>query len=129
MESDQAPLPKTIATFYAYLLTSPTTLVVQLTPLVERGMAKADPYLPPLANNQAPVLFDNGDWAVKVRSTRQETRRREGCVLTELEISGVGASENQKKTIRHLYFGGWPDKGVPTGKEGTAELLRCVRRA
>lgn len=106
----QAPLPSTVPTFYRFLLTSDVTTVVQLTGFIERGIQKAEPYLP---TSSAPVLSlpIPGSDPLTVRWLGSERRPDSGCEVTEIELSLAGG---QTKRVTHLWFMGWPDKGVPT---------------
>jgi protein tyrosine phosphatase len=126
----QAPLPSTIPTFYSLLLppastpdtsTSTPNIVIQLTSLIERGILKAHPYLP---TRSSPLLFFSPSFSV--RYVEEEHHEAEGCVVTDLELTWQvkGQGGEQKKRIRHLFFGSWPDKGVPTGRDATGTLVR-----
>ena len=55
---------------------------------------------------------------LSVLHLQQETRADEGCEVTEIEISD---HQGRTKRIQHLFYKGWPDKGVPTQ---TDELTR-----
>lgn len=108
--NSQAPLPSTLPSFYTFLLTSPSLgLVVQLTNFIERGIQKAEPYLPTASS---PVMKFPGAEGLEVKWLRTEKRPQEGCEVTDLEISSEGGKT--KKVVKHLWFQGWPDKGVPS---------------
>jgi len=48
---------------------------------------------------------------MEVKWLGTEKRQEEGCEVTDIEISSDGGKV--KKVVRHLWFQGWPDKGVP----------------
>ncbi|CDZ98348.1 Protein tyrosine phosphatase, contains fn3 domain [Phaffia rhodozyma] len=121
-----APLPNTVASFYTFLLTSNTQTIVQLTGLVESGVLKADPYVP---SDSSPVSFPDATLPgsiIEVRRVNVEKYHAEtDCYITELEIQGRGSV----KLVKHLFFGGWPDRGVPTGEDSTMRLIDFIKLA
>ncbi|KAL7416685.1 protein-tyrosine phosphatase-like protein [Mrakia frigida] len=120
--ASQAPLPSTLPSFYTFLLTSPSLgLVVQLTNFIERGIQKAEPYLPTASS---PVMKFPGAEGLEVKWLRTEKRPQEGCEVTDLEISSEGGK--MKKVVKHLWFQGWPDKGVPSDVGLLMKFMKLV---
>lgn len=109
-------------TFVKLLLSSPSHVIVQLTAPVESGVKKSDPYLPTqerpstLASPRAAA----GEGEIVLRWLGQDWHEAEKATVTSLEVSSGG----QTKTVTHVYFAGWKDKGVPEGREGLETLLR-----
>lgn len=119
----QAPLPDTIPSFYTYLLSSPTQTIIQLTGLIESGVVKADEYLP---SSTTPLVLPDCTQpgsVITVRRLGPSTfdSETEGYI-TKLSLEGRGLV----KEVTHLFFAGWPDRGVPEGKDSILRLIKSI---
>ncbi|WFD36888.1 protein-tyrosine-phosphatase [Malassezia cuniculi] len=94
----QAPLPATFQTFYEHIVATGTDTIVNLTPVVERGIRKSDPYW------EADALGDG--WSVSVDS--EAAGDIPGLTVRTLTIS---APEHTHQ-VTQLHFESWPDHGV-----------------
>lgn len=96
----QAPMPHTFKSFYAHVVASGANTIVNLTPLVERGMRKSDPYWLPA---------DLGDgWSVALENESTYNGGIPDMTTRTLLIS----SPEHSHRVTQLHFEGWPDHGV-----------------
>lgn len=66
--ASQAPIPSTFATFFAHIYANQISKIINLTPLVEHGVSKADAYWP--SAGQRSLFVDDG-WTIS-RSSHDE---------------------------------------------------------
>lgn len=120
----QAPVPDTRHAFLSTLLTPPTSpahaasgepplappsLLLQLTPLVEKGHQKAHPYFLEEVGRRAAIgpvegVTARGVWVRLEGKTREVGYRR-----SELTVGWEGEEEGRRVT--HVEYMGWSDHG------------------
>ncbi|KAG8993465.1 hypothetical protein FRB90_000683 [Tulasnella sp. 427] len=131
----QAPLFETTHAFLS-LFTSlqpeslrPTT-IVQLTPIVENNIRKADQYIP-TQTSSAPLHFypenDRSDLpAIEVSLKSSDFISEADCVVRTVQLKLLTKPQPEVVEIKHIDYEGWPDHGIPTNSD---ELIHLVRVA
>lgn len=125
--ASQAPTPDTVPAFWR-LATEPSTsrargeseeplppanLIVQLTPLVEGGRRKCEPYFPPDSGVQSRV----GRTIIKLVSKEERPDRR----VSQLELE---EDDGKTRRVIHVEYLGWRDHGVPSDTDGAIQFVR-----
>lgn len=111
----QAPLPHTYINFFRHIVASGADTIVNLTPLVEHGIQKSDPYW---------TAGDLGDgWSVTIQ--RECGSNIPGLKTRTLLI----ATPESTHSVAQLHFEGWPDHGVisPTTIIALADAVGAAR--
>lgn len=166
-DQPQAPLPHTFYPFFRAIYARSASdaqgpartprrreaILVQLTGWRERGVRKADPYLPSVCAGRAELTNarrNTGDEVVfyrdaskregvRLRLAEQKRQPELGSVYSALRLSREGAPANgtgaagdasadDDMLVHHFYFDSWPDHGVPDGEslEALQNLIRQV---
>lgn len=104
-------------------------LIVQLTPLVENGRLKADPYFPDVEGQTAQVDALAGHTGATALWIRLDKKTLEDGVRTShLTLGKVGhaASSSETRSLVHVEYKGWGDHGVPSDPAHLANFARKV---
>ena len=87
--------------------------MVMLTRLTEGGKSKCAAYWP----DGGGTVVHGG---ITVRSVSTARRKSGDYLVTELEVTVAGAT----RSVKHFWFDGWPDYGVPEGSShGLIDLI------
>ena len=105
----QAPKDKTINDFWRMVYEEKAKVVVMLCNFEEGGKKKCANYLPSEnnQNNQNDQNDQNIQNEIKVNLIRKEVYEEFDIRTLELELN------NDKRTVTHIHYKKWPDKGVP----------------
>ena len=95
--ASQAPPPRTFEAFYAHLVGQDCRVLVNLTPLTERGRAKADQYWP--SSTSTPLRLADGTSIHLL----EQTRPAPDLTLRTLHIQPAN------HTLTQLHLTAWPD--------------------
>ncbi|KAG8991207.1 hypothetical protein FRB90_001434 [Tulasnella sp. 427] len=135
LNASWAPLFETTHAFLS-LFTSlqpeslrPTT-IVQLTPIVENNIRKADQYIP-TQTSSAPLHFypesDRSDLPpIEVSLKSSDFISEADCVVRTVQLKLFTKPQPEVVEIKHIDYEGWPDHGIPTNSD---ELIHLVRVA
>ncbi|KIS66894.1 uncharacterized protein UMAG_05679 [Mycosarcoma maydis] len=130
----QAPLPETYTAFYTHLVQQRVRVLVNLTPLVEKGRLKSHQYWPDVADqatrsescsNTKHIRLNNG-WKVTTQSDKQIQLDQAKATLVRRVIH---IDDPQSEMLKHgwavtqFHLTSWPDHGVFP----TALLLQLIR--
>jgi len=114
----QAPLPDTYTAFYTHLVQHQVRVLVNLTPLVEKGRLKAHQYWPnPPAHDssEGELVLSNG-WKVSCESERKiELQDGKATLIRRvIRIDTSASSENLRGGwgVTQFHLSSWPDHGV-----------------
>ena len=117
----QGPTKTTVSTFVRMLWEKHVLVVSMVTGLVEGGKIKCERYWPETPESE-PLEF--GNIAVQCVGVVEKT----GYTVTDLLLvktasgrrgSIAGEAERDERALRHYWFTGWPDHGVPSNDAGT----------
>lgn len=116
----QAPLPETYTAFYTHVVQQRVRVLVNLTPLVEKGRRKADQYWP----NHIGVASENGGdgrillgngWTVTSESEKQiELQQGEATLVRRVIHIDTARQEDSKNgwSVTQFHLTSWPDHGI-----------------
>ena len=113
----QAPLPETYTEFYTHVVQQKVRVVVNLTPLVEKGKVKAHQYWPDAGTSsggggaEGKAIALNNGWKVSTDSEKKvELEGGEATLIKRLIHIETGEHGGWGVTQFHLTS--WPDHGV-----------------
>ena len=116
----QAPLPETFGAFYTHMVEQRVRVLVNLTPLVEKGRLKAHPYWPMSADGQAEharqLVLDDGR-RVTCESEHKIALQQTHTTLVRRVLhidSGSTSSQGTRAgwRVTQFHLTSWPDHGV-----------------
>ncbi|XP_049863028.1 tyrosine-protein phosphatase non-receptor type 4 isoform X2 [Schistocerca gregaria] len=116
----QGPLPGTVADFWQMVVEAQSTLIVMVTPVVERGRIKCHKYWPALT--QTLELSH-----LHITCTREETEPTGSFIFREFRLTNLETEE--ERHISHMQYLAWPDHGVPEDPTQFLEFTMRVRKA
>ena len=116
----QGPLASTVGDFWQMVLESESTLIVMVTPLVERGRTKCHQYWP--GRNDT---LDAGN-GLRITCTRVQAEVDEGLVRREFRLST--ADGRIERHVTQVQYVAWPDHGVPADAGQFLNFCLEVRR-
>ena len=93
-----------------------STLVIMLTPIVERGRIKCHKYWPDINTTS-----EFGD--LKVTCIKEKT----GDNFVFREFSILLEETQEERHVTQMAYESWPDHGVPTKSEEFVEFVEAVR--
>nr|CAD7455314.1 unnamed protein product [Timema tahoe] len=97
-----------------------STLVVMVTPIVERGRTKCHKYWPQLGDTSEMNHLH-------LTCTKEETEETESFVFREFRLTNLETEE--ERHISHMQYLAWPDHGVPEDSTQFLEFTQRVRQA
>lgn len=111
----QGPLPRTMGDFWRMIWEQEISCIVMTTGLTEGGRKKCDRYWPSEGSQDHDGItvtvtdaVDCGAW-----------------ILTSMQVEKEGAPGRQ---LKHFWYTGWPDHGVPDTAAPVIDFLRAVRK-
>ncbi|XP_023707598.1 tyrosine-protein phosphatase non-receptor type 4 isoform X2 [Cryptotermes secundus] len=116
----QGPLPNTVVDFWQMVVEAQSTLVVMVTPLVERGRTKCHQYWPTLLQT-----LELGH--LHVTCTKEEVEPTGSFVFREFRLTNLETEE--ERHISHMQYLAWPDHGVPDDSLQFLGFTERVRKA
>ncbi|KAI9227645.1 MAG: protein-tyrosine phosphatase-like protein [Piptocephalis tieghemiana] len=126
----QAPLPHSLDRFWYMVADQDITILVNLTPSVEKGYVKAHPYWP---TEETPVLEYEGGLEVHHVSSAPFPRAPEDMTIRHLKLirpihpttpTIPPSSPIRERAITLIHYHTWPDHGVP--KKPATPLLHLL---
>ncbi|KAM0788429.1 hypothetical protein ACM66B_001565 [Microbotryomycetes sp. NB124-2] len=106
----------------------PPNLIIQLTPLVENGRRKADPYFPAQTGQTARI--DPSDSSARPWFIRLDDKReRDGVRSSRLSLAASVESLEDADACRkltHVEYLGWGDHGVPDSPSHLAAFVQSM---
>ncbi|EST08186.2 Protein-tyrosine phosphatase, receptor/non-receptor type [Kalmanozyma brasiliensis GHG001] len=116
----QAPPPDTYTAFYTHIVQQRVRVLVNLTPLIEKGRRKADQYWP---NHSVGVSGSEGDaemelgngWKVTSESEKQiELQQGEATLVRRVIHIDTAQTDGSKNgwAVTQFHLSSWPDHGV-----------------
>ncbi|KAK4058442.1 hypothetical protein OIO90_000601 [Microbotryomycetes sp. JL221] len=108
-------------------------VIVQLTPLVENGRRKADPYFPSQISQIAridSVIVDNDQeanpsrvpWFIRL----DDKQTKDGVRTSQLSLSKTSDMINSTRRLVHVEYLGWGDHGVPDSPSHLSSFVEHV---
>lgn len=116
----QGPLANTVVDFWQMVVEAQSTLVVMVTPLVERGRTKCHQYWPTLLQT-----LELGQ--LRITCTKEEIEPTGSFVFREFRLTNMETEE--ERHISHMQYLAWPDHGVPDDSAQFLEFTQRVRKA
>ncbi|KAJ9475700.1 Tyrosine-protein phosphatase 1 [Pseudozyma hubeiensis] len=108
----QAPLPQTYTAFYTHVVQQRVRVLVNLTPLVEKGRAKSDQYWP---DEGKELSLENG-WKVKNQSekTIELDKGKATLIRRVIHIDSITDAQLSEHgwSVTQFHLTTWPDHGV-----------------
>lgn len=114
----QGPLSSTCEEFWQMVWEQGCSLIVMVTPLLERGRSKCHKYWPDVDESEK-----YGDH-LKVVSTSESGNS--SMVERHLKLTNLETSEERE--VMHLQYLAWPDHGVPDDATEFLNLIGKVRK-
>ncbi|XP_063227038.1 mucin-5AC-like [Bacillus rossius redtenbacheri] len=111
----QAPLPTTITDFWRMVWEQQCKVILMLTDLVEDGKEKCADYLPPSEVTDCHRLFGDFQITLKKREVKDK------YIISTLQIKNL--ESNLWRELTHLWYLGWPARGVPGEAASLVALL------
>lgn len=102
----QAPMQNTVEDFWRMVWEQQSKVILMLTHLFENGSEKSIDYLPPSEVLDCHRLF--GDFQI----TLKKREVKEKYVISILQLKNMVS--NSWREVTHLWYLGWPEKGVPS---------------
>ncbi|KAK7863894.1 hypothetical protein R5R35_007226 [Gryllus longicercus] len=116
----QGPLPNTVADFWQMVVEAQSTLVVMVTPILERGRIKCHKYWPSLSHTMELAHLH-------LTCTKEEEEPSGSLVFREFRLTNLETEE--ERHITHMQYLAWPDHGVPEDSAQFLDFTQRVRRA
>jgi protein tyrosine phosphatase len=119
----QGPTANTVGTFIRMIWEKNVFLVAMVTGLVEAGRLKCERYWPEKVEDP-PMVF--GNMTVETTGiTEKSSYMVTNLTLTCKQSLSRGGEElvDEERKIRHYWFTGWPDHGVPSNSTGQIYCL------
>ncbi|KAF5300792.1 hypothetical protein FQR65_LT09095 [Abscondita terminalis] len=102
----QAPMQNTLEDFWRMIWEQQSRVILMLTHLFENGNEKCVDYLPPSEVLDCHRLF--GDFQI----TLKKREVKEKYVISILQLKNMVS--NSWREVTHLWYLGWPERGVPS---------------
>lgn len=102
----QAPMQNTVEEFWRMVWEQQSKVILMLTHLYENGGEKCVDYLPPSEVLDCHRLF--GDFQITLKNREV----KEKYVISVLQLKNMVS--NSWREVTHLWYLGWPEKGVPS---------------
>lgn len=113
----QGPKPSTQDHFWRMIWEQNTALIVMVTGLWENGKTKCHAYWPDDKGSSLTILPTN----MRVSNLGVATMKNVNVSCLELELN------DEKRTVTHLQFLGWPDQGVPKSVKSLTDTIEMVQ--
>ncbi|KAF0311498.1 Tyrosine-protein phosphatase non-receptor type 7 [Amphibalanus amphitrite] len=117
----QGPLESTVNDFWRMIWETQSKVVICLTDIVERGVRRCAEYLPPSEALDRHRLY--GDFQV----TLMAKTKKDKFVVSTIQLKNMDS--NLFREVTHLWYSGWPERGVPSDLDSMVEFLQEARRA
>lgn len=115
-------------------------VIVQLTPISEHGIRKADQYIPETVNSHPLHFFPEPECDdlphIEVSLKSERSIPAAGCIVRKVELkllpaSGTGGAAGTGATteITHIDYHGWPDHSIPKDSNELIGLAQVVASA
>lgn len=101
----QAPLASTVHDFWRMVWETQSKVIIMLTDLVEDGVEKCAEYLPPSEVTDCHRLF--GDFQV----TLKKREVKDKYIVSSIQLKNM--ETNLWREATHMWYMGWPSRGVP----------------
>eukprot|EP00038_Savillea_parva_P008410 m.176770 g.176770 ORF g.176770 m.176770 type:complete len:382 (+) comp14232_c0_seq1:151-1296(+) len=111
----QGPMPKTMGDFWRMIWEQNVSCIVMTTGLQEGGRKKCDRYWPVEGTEEY-----SGGFTVTVTDSAD-------CGTWILTTMTVSKGDAPARTLKHFWYTGWPDHGVPETAAPVIAFLRAVR--
>lgn len=111
----QAPLHNTVNDFWRMIWEQQSKVILMLTHLFENGVEKCVDYLPPSEVVDCHRLF--GDFQV----TLKKREVKDKYIISSLQLKNMVS--NSWREVTHLWYSGWPEKGVPEEENSIIAFL------
>ncbi|KAK4051808.1 hypothetical protein OIV83_002513 [Microbotryomycetes sp. JL201] len=106
----------------------PPNLIVQLTPLVENGRRKADPYFPAQPGQTARIDSSESElrpWFIRLDDKQERDGVRTSRLSLATSVDSLDDDSNTKK-LTHVEYLGWGDHGVPDSSSHLASFVQSM---
>lgn len=114
----QGPIASTIEDFWRMVWEKSVEVLVMTTGLMEGGRVKCNRYWP--REDQGEV--EHGNFKI----TLTDSVDCGDHIQATMDVTNKKVKETRR--IKHFWFTGWPDHGVPTSSASVIEFLRAVRQ-
>lgn len=109
--ASQAPLPETYTAFYTHLVEQRVRVLINLTPLVEKGRVKANQYWPDASGSSKQLSLKNG-WKVSGgQEEKVELDQGQATLVKRVLLVYTGAKEGTWR-VTQFHLTSWPDHGI-----------------
>ncbi|XP_037086174.1 tyrosine-protein phosphatase non-receptor type 7-like [Pollicipes pollicipes] len=117
----QGPLESTVNDFWRMVWETQSKVIVCLTDIVERGVRRCAEYLPPSESLDRHRLY--GDFQV----TLMAKVKKDKYVVSTVQLKNMDS--NLFREVTHLWYSGWPERGVPSDLDSMVQFIQEARRA
>eukprot|EP00038_Savillea_parva_P003458 m.125963 g.125963 ORF g.125963 m.125963 type:complete len:895 (+) comp11179_c0_seq2:88-2772(+) len=127
----QGPLASTVHAFWRMVWETGAHVIVMNTGLVEKGVDKCERYWPECGEDGTGTLVVK-DFTIKLVRTVSDVPE---FVESKLLVTRAGAEEEEggeassPRSMTHLWWTEWPDKGVPKTANGIGDYILRTRAA
>lgn len=102
----QAPMSNTVDDFWRMVWEQQSKVILMLTHLYENGVEKCTDYLPPSEVVDCHRLFGDFQVTLKKRDVKDK------YIISSLQLKNMVS--NSWREVTHLWYLGWPEKGIPS---------------
>lgn len=121
----QGPLRHTVVDFWRMVVEQQVSVIVCLTPEIEKNMEKCARYWPE-GDKEWRVI--NKDWMIELKNTEEVLNDQADCIVRKISVAVCqGNTLVQRASVVQVQFKGWPDHGVPKSPDKVLEMIRLTR--
>jgi protein tyrosine phosphatase len=121
----QGPIPSTRNDFWRMIWEQHVSTIIMTTGLVERGRMKCCRYWP---DTQTEKEATYGNYTVRVVDENPDTHYAITTLTVKDNNQGEDHDEPEIRTVKHYWFTGWPDFGIPRETGPVLDFLAIIQK-
>mmetsp|Transcript_32872 Transcript_32872/g.77962 ORF Transcript_32872/g.77962 Transcript_32872/m.77962 type:complete len:322 (-) Transcript_32872:553-1518(-) len=117
----QGPLKETTGDFWGMLYENKIPAIVMLTRFFEKTVSKCEPYFP----EQEGTSQQHGDFEVEAVGKHAPLPYCKEVTVRTLRVTPLKGGD--PLTVKHFFYGGWPDHGKPKSSTPIRQIIHELR--